>query len=175
MDAAQRRHPLTTAGLYVALTGYFIVGLIPFAWLLLTSLKKPADVIAALLRLVFTPTLENYQAVLFNTYTADSVLGKVRADIPHAFLNSLLIAGGATLLALVLGNFAAIALALRAPGARILRVLLPRLPLLPGVRVHYPDVSHLSAAQALQHARRIGSHVSAACRAAHRLGDAVLL
>jgi multiple sugar transport system permease protein len=38
-------------------------------------------------------------------------LAKVRADIPHAFMNSVIIAGGATLLALILGNFAAFALA----------------------------------------------------------------
>jgi multiple sugar transport system permease protein len=111
MESVQRRHPLATAGLYLVLTAYFAIGLIPFAWIVLTSLKKPADVIAAPVQLVFTPTLENYAAVLFNVYASDSVLGKVYADIPHAFLNSLLIAGGATLLALVLGNFAAFALA----------------------------------------------------------------
>jgi multiple sugar transport system permease protein len=110
MDSA-RRHPLTVAGLYLLLTVYFIIALIPFAWTFLTSLKKPADVIAAPLQLVFTPTLENYQAVLFNIYSSQSALAKVHADIPHAFLNSLIIAGGATLLALVLGNFAAFALA----------------------------------------------------------------
>jgi multiple sugar transport system permease protein len=111
METVQRRHALTTAGLYVVLTVYFIMTLIPFAWTFLTSLKKPADVIAAPLQLVFTPTLENYQAVLFNIYSSESALAKVRADIPHAFLNSLIIAGGATLLALLLGNFAAFALA----------------------------------------------------------------
>jgi multiple sugar transport system permease protein len=111
MDSARRRHPLTVAALYLLLTVYFIIALIPFAWTFLTSLKKPADVIAAPLQLVFTPTLENYQAVLFNVYSSQSALAKVHADIPRAFLNSLIIAGGATLLALVLGNFAAFALA----------------------------------------------------------------
>jgi ABC-type glycerol-3-phosphate transport system permease component len=111
--------------------------LIPFAWIFLTSQKKPGDVIAAPLQLVFTPTLENYQAVLFNTYSADSVLGEVRADIPHTFLNSLLIACGATLLALVRWQLCRLRSGvLRAPGARIL------------------------------HGSRTGSHVSAACRAA---------
>ena len=111
MRSAGLRNPLITAGLYLVLTSYFLIGIIPFAWTLMTSLKKPADVIAAPLQLVFTPTLENYQAVLFNVYSPDSALAKVRADIPHAFLNSIIIAGGATLLALVLGNLAAFALA----------------------------------------------------------------
>lgn len=105
------RRLLRMTGLYVVLSAYFVVTLIPFAWTFLTSLKKPTDVIAAPLQITFTPTLENYQAVLFNIYSSESALAKVRADIPHAFMNSLIIAGGATLLALILGNFAAFALA----------------------------------------------------------------
>jgi multiple sugar transport system permease protein len=111
MESVRRRHPLTSAALYLGLSLYFAFALTPFAWTFLTSLKRPADVIAAPLQLVFTPTLDNYHAVLFNVYSSDSALSKVHADIPHAFLNSLIIAGGATLLALVLGNFAAFALA----------------------------------------------------------------
>jgi multiple sugar transport system permease protein len=111
METSRRRHALHTTGLYVILSGYFIVTLIPFLWTFMTSLKKPADVIAAPLEFFFTPTLENYAAVLFNIYSGDSALAKVRADIPHAFMNSIIIAGGATLLALLLGNFAAFALA----------------------------------------------------------------
>jgi multiple sugar transport system permease protein len=111
MASAQRRHPLATAGLYLVLTAYMVMALIPFAWTLLTSLKKPADVIAAPLQLLFTPTLENYQGVLFFVYSSDSALSKVHADIPHAFLNSLIIAGSTTVLGLVLGNLAAFALA----------------------------------------------------------------
>jgi ABC-type glycerol-3-phosphate transport system permease component len=111
MGYARRRRSLRTIGLYVVLSVYFVITLIPFMWTFATSLKKPIDVIAAPLEIVFTPTLENYEAVLFNIYSGDSALAKVRADIPHAFMNSVIIAGGATLLALVLGNFAAFALA----------------------------------------------------------------
>lgn len=102
---------LGSVALYLVLSMYFIITLIPFIWTFLTSLKKPDDVIAAPLLLVFRPTLDNYAAVLFNIYPNASALAKVRADIPHAFMNSIIIAGGATLLALVLGNFAAFALA----------------------------------------------------------------
>jgi multiple sugar transport system permease protein len=107
----QQKSFLKKAGLYIVLTAYFIFTLIPFLWTFMTSLKKPNDVIAAPLKLTFQPTLENYEAVLFNIYSSDAALGKVRADIPHAFLNSLIIAGGATLLALILANLAAFALA----------------------------------------------------------------
>lgn len=102
---------LGKAGLYLVLGFYFVFTLIPFLWTLTTSLKRPNDVIAAPLKITFAPTLENYAAVLFNIYSSDSALGKVRADIPHAFLNSVIIAGGATVLALALGNLAAFALA----------------------------------------------------------------
>jgi multiple sugar transport system permease protein len=112
MELTQRqRRFLGATGLHAVVTIYFVIALIPFLWTFATSLKKPADVIAAPLQLTFTPTLENYEAVLFNIYSADQALGKVRADIPHAFLNSLIIAGGATAIALVLGNLAAFALA----------------------------------------------------------------
>jgi multiple sugar transport system permease protein len=111
MGYSHRRRFINSAALYAVLGVYFVMTLIPFAWTFATSLKKPADVIAAPLLMVFTPTLENYQAVLFNIYAGDSALAKVRADIPRAFMNSVIIAGGATLLALVLGNFAAFALA----------------------------------------------------------------
>jgi multiple sugar transport system permease protein len=107
----ERKQFLKSSGLYLVLTAYFIFTLVPFLWTFLTSLKKPNDVIAAPLQMTFTPTLENYEAVLFNVYSADAALAKVRADIPHAFLNSLIIAGGATLLALILANLAAFALA----------------------------------------------------------------
>jgi multiple sugar transport system permease protein len=74
-------------------------------------LKKSKDVAAAPLKIFFEPTLDNYRAVLFNQYSADSALARVRVDIPGSFLNSLIIAGGATILAMVLGNMAAFALA----------------------------------------------------------------
>jgi multiple sugar transport system permease protein len=90
---------------------YFAISLLPFAWTFLTSLKQSKDVAAAPLKLFFEPTLDNYKAVLFNQYSPDSALARVRVDIPGAFLNSLIVAGGATLLAMVLGNLAAFALA----------------------------------------------------------------
>jgi len=97
--------------LHVGLIIYFFLTLLPFIWTFLTSLKKSRDVAAAPLKIFFEPTLDNYRAVLFNQYSADSALARVRVDIPGSFLNSLIIAGGATILALLLGNLAAFALA----------------------------------------------------------------
>lgn len=103
----RRNHTL----LHIALITYFSLSLLPFVWTFLTSLKRSRDVAAAPLKLFFEPTLDNYRAVLFNQYSADSALARVRVDIPGSFMNSLIIAGGATLLAMVLGNLAAFALA----------------------------------------------------------------
>lgn len=108
---AEKRRRRLHAFLYVVLTSYFALTLLPFAWTFLTSLKQSRDVAAAPVKLFFTPTLDNYKAVLFNIYSADSALARVRVDIPGSFLNSLITAGGATILALVVGNFAAFALA----------------------------------------------------------------
>jgi multiple sugar transport system permease protein len=110
-SAQKRRERRFHVFLHIGLIVYFIIILLPFIWTFITSLKKSRDVAAAPLKLVFEPTLENYQAVLFNQYSPDSALARVRVDIPGSFLNSLIIAGGATILALVLGNLAAFSLA----------------------------------------------------------------
>ncbi|MFN8521562.1 MAG: carbohydrate ABC transporter permease [Chloroflexota bacterium] len=102
---------IKTTALYAALITYFLLMALPFLWTLSTSLKRPTDVIAAPLRVVFEPTLENYEAVLFNVYTKDAATARVRVDIPRAFMNSVMIAGGATLLAIILANLAAFVLA----------------------------------------------------------------
>jgi multiple sugar transport system permease protein len=103
----RRNHAL----LHTALIIYFTASLMPFIWTFLTSLKRSRDVAAAPLKIFFEPTLDNYRAVLFNQYSADAALARVRVDIPASFMNSLIIAGGATILAMVLGNIAAFALA----------------------------------------------------------------
>lgn len=107
----QRRQRRLHLFLHLGLITYFAISLMPFIWTFLTSLKQARDVAAAPLKLFFEPTLDNYRAVLFNVYSDDSALARVRVDIPGSFLNSLVIAGGATILAMVVGNLAAFALA----------------------------------------------------------------
>ena len=110
-SAQKRRERRFHFFLHFGLIVYFLIILLPFIWTFITSLKKSRDVAAAPLKLIFEPTLDNYRAVLFNQYSEDSALARVRVDIPGSFLNSLIIAGGATIVALVLGNLAAFALA----------------------------------------------------------------
>jgi multiple sugar transport system permease protein len=110
-SARRKKERRFHALLHIVLIVYFFLTLLPFIWTFLTSLKTSKDVVAAPLKIFFSPTLDNYRAVLFNQYSDDAALARVRVDIPGAFLNSLIIAGGATIVALILGNLAAFALA----------------------------------------------------------------
>lgn len=111
MKLVQVRRRLLRSLLYLALTMFFITDLIPFIWTFLTSLKTSGDVIAAPLKLTFTPTLENYRAVLFQDFSGEIALANAHVNVMQAFVNSVVIAGGATIVGLILSNFAAFALA----------------------------------------------------------------
>jgi multiple sugar transport system permease protein len=76
-----------------------LVFLAPIAWMVLQSLKGPIDVIAVPPKFIFTPTLDNYVAVLTSP------------GFQSAFLSSLVIAIAAVLLGLLLGVPFAYALA----------------------------------------------------------------
>src|SRR5262249_35726566 len=68
-----------------------IVSLFPFAWMLLSSIKTLRELYPVPPSWIpETPTLANYMKVLFES------------NVPRYFLNSCVIAGGATLLALAL-------------------------------------------------------------------------
>lgn len=110
LTRTQRRH-LENASVYVFATLYATAAMTPFIWILLMSLKTPSDVIAAPVKLLFKPTLANYEAILFGAFGGQFAAAVVRVNIPQAFLNSIIIAGGATIVAMVLGNLAAYALA----------------------------------------------------------------
>lgn len=71
----------------------------PIAWMLLAGFKTEIDAVATPPRLLFEPTLENYAAV------------QQRANYIKSATNSVLISGGATLLALALAIPAAYAMA----------------------------------------------------------------
>ncbi|MCA6119720.1 carbohydrate ABC transporter permease [Bradyrhizobium sp. WSM 1738] len=76
-----------------------IVLVLPIAWTFLSAFKPRTEVAAIPPRLFFTPTLDNF-IELFS-----------RNDFLHNTLNSLIVAGGSTLLGLVLGVPAAFAIA----------------------------------------------------------------
>jgi multiple sugar transport system permease protein len=100
---------LTRQGLQYILAGLLVsVWAFPVLWALLTSFKTERDVLSYPPVFVFTPTLSNYQAVLFGP---SSILPNI--------LSSLIISGVTTLLTLLLAVPAAYALArLRLPWRR---------------------------------------------------------
>jgi multiple sugar transport system permease protein len=87
---------------------YFAFALFPIVWIVLISLKSTDELFTT--QLVFKPTLENYQAILFgDKRAAAGVVAKV--EFPRNFLNSLIASTGAVMLSLLVGVPAAYALA----------------------------------------------------------------
>jgi multiple sugar transport system permease protein len=81
----------------------------PFVWILLTSLKNPGDIISVPPKFVFTPTIDNYAALVMGEQRGQ--YSSTRPDFPLFFLNSLIISLGAVALSVVAGIPAAYALA----------------------------------------------------------------
>ena len=122
--AASKRIAMVVVVLYALIT------LVPLAWILLTSIKSPPDSISYPPKIVFTPSIEGY-CNLFTTrsrQTAEyikslppaadacdesarrnSMVVVSRSNYLPRFLNSLIIAGGSTLLSVGLGVMAAYA------------------------------------------------------------------
>ncbi len=90
-----RRRPEASVLIVILALVLVAVCLFPFAWMALSSIKKLNELFTVPPHwLPNEPTLLNYWTVLFNS------------NIPRYFLNSCIIAGGATLVALVLAVFA---------------------------------------------------------------------
>ena len=81
---------LLTLG-YVAAAGFV---LFPILWILMMSFKEFGDIIAYPPRFIFTPTLANYEEVLFGT-EAQQAAG-VTPDFLRNLVNSIIISGGTT-------------------------------------------------------------------------------
>lgn len=81
----------------------------PFFWILLTSLKGPGDMLSVPPSFVFTPTLDNYAALVIGEQRGQ--YSSTRPDFPLFFLNSIVISIGAVALSIVAGIPAAYALA----------------------------------------------------------------
>ena len=84
---------------YLLLTVWLVFAIFPFFWMILISLKSDAEMVTTVFR--FTPTFENYYAVLF------------RPDSNYiiAFGQNIIVSGGAILLTLIAGVPAAYAFA----------------------------------------------------------------
>jgi multiple sugar transport system permease protein len=81
----------------------------PFFWILLTSLKSPGDIISVPPKVVFSPTFDNYAALVIGEHHGQ--YASTRPDFPLFFLNSVIISVGAVALSLAAGTPAAYALA----------------------------------------------------------------
>ena len=81
----------------------------PFLWILLTSLKSSADIISVPPKFVFTPTFDNYAALVMGEQRGQ--YSSTRPDFPLFFLNSMIISLGAVALSVLAGIPAAYALA----------------------------------------------------------------
>lgn len=87
---------------------YFIFALFPLFWMVLVSLKSGPELFTT--QFIFSPTLENYQAILFgDVRAAAGVVAK--QEFPRNFMNSLIASSGAVLISLIVGVPAAYALA----------------------------------------------------------------
>ena len=81
----------------------------PFIWILLTSLKSPGDIISVPPKFAFTPTFDNYAALVIGEQRGQ--YSSTRPDFPLFFLNSMIISFGAVALSVAAAIPAAYALA----------------------------------------------------------------
>lgn len=81
----------------------------PFFWIMLTSLKSPGDIISVPPTFVFTPTFDNYAALVMGEQRGQ--YSSTRPDFPLFFMNSLIISIGAVALSVAAAIPAAYALA----------------------------------------------------------------
>jgi multiple sugar transport system permease protein len=94
-----RRQAWATTGSWIGIAAIVLFCVLPFYWMIVTSLKSPADIVDNAL-IPTRPTLMNYAAVFGNQNT-----------FVAALRNSGIIAGSVTVVALVFGVFASYALA----------------------------------------------------------------
>jgi multiple sugar transport system permease protein len=127
MSYSPARRRWSAGGLYAGLLAIALFCLLPFYWMVVSSLKGPDDIFDNAL-LPWNPTLLNYEAVFGgqNTFTL-------------ALRNSLIIAGSVTVLALVFGVIAAYAIArLNFRGKNVVLALFLATSMFPGVAILSP-------------------------------------
>ncbi len=86
--------------IHVAAVGMALVILLPFAWLLISSISSPVDLIASKVHwLPSAPTFSRYRAI----FGSSSGGGDVAANFRVAMINSLIVATGTTVISLTAG------------------------------------------------------------------------
>ncbi|ORE93980.1 carbohydrate ABC transporter permease [Aurantimonas sp. 22II-16-19i] len=112
---------------YAALWLIALVFFAPIAWIVMSSFKTRSDILAVPPKLVFSPTLENYEA-LFS-----------RSEIFQQIGNSILLSLGAVIIAVVVSFLAAFCFSRFKPkGTDFLMFLLLSIRMLPGPAVILP-------------------------------------
>jgi multiple sugar transport system permease protein len=105
----RRTYPTRTMAIALGAAGLVIWTVFPFLWILLTSLKVPNDIISVPPKIVFTPTMQNYAALLFGQVRDG--YASARPDFPMFFLNSIIVSFGSIFLSILVSIPAAFALA----------------------------------------------------------------
>lgn len=96
--------------LFIGLSVFTVVNLVPLIWAALTSIKYPVDAFTIPPTLIFTPTLRYHQEV-WTEY-----------GFFHYLVNSLIVSAGTVLISVPIGSLAAYALS-RIPGRRSTPIL----------------------------------------------------
>jgi multiple sugar transport system permease protein len=115
---------VSNAIFYLVITGMALVVLFPFLWMLSSSLKTQVDIISWPPKILFSPTLQNYEKVFGEQ------------DFLKYFLNSTIVGGAAVGLSLVLGLPAAYSIARFTQRRLAVFILLARL--MPGISFLMP-------------------------------------
>ena len=92
--------------------GYVLMAcfvLFPIVWILMMSFKQFGDIIAYPPRFLFSPTLDNYEQILFGS-EAEQAAGQMPNFLGN-LINSIIISGGAVIVSTLIGVPAAFALA----------------------------------------------------------------
>ncbi len=100
---------LRNVAMFVGAAVLLLWTVFPFFWILLTSLKSPGDIISVPPKFLFTPTTDNYAALVLGEQRGQ--YASTRPDFPRFFLNSIIISVGAVALSVAAGIPAAYALA----------------------------------------------------------------
>lgn len=122
---------------YLVLGLWMCFAIFPIFWSYLSSIKPPEEIFILPPKLIFTPTLHNYEVVLGlkigaeaeGVSTTQAATG-VASQFPRYFLNSLIVSTGTTILSVTIGCFAAYSLArfrFRAKKFMLLSILFVRM------------------------------------------------
>lgn len=130
---AARRVDIESLALTGALLALAVLWLLPVVWMVVTSLKLPENIVRVPPEWIpLPPTLEHYHEVLFSSSRT--------ARIGRAFVNSLIVSVGATVVVVLTSAMAAYPLArMRFPGCHLVFTLIVASLMIPNAVVLVPQ------------------------------------